>query len=64
MNESSPISLERMIEVALGRGLALDAARARAMQPAVESLRGRLAALARDLPPDAAPAPGPPDVNR
>ena len=64
MNEPSPISLERMIEVALSRGLALDATRARAVHPAVESLGGRLARLARDLSPDAAPAPGPPDVRR
>ena len=54
-----PITPERMVAIARARGLALDTERARALQPAVESLGMRLIQMGRELPVDAVPAPGP-----
>jgi hypothetical protein len=45
-----------LIEVARQRGLALDAERAAALRPLLESLLGRLARFSEILPRDAAPA--------
>jgi hypothetical protein len=64
MNDETRTHLERMIEIARGRGLALDAKRAEALRPAVESLLSRLFRLSRQLPTEAAPAPGPVDPER
>ena len=64
MDDEAQIPLERMIEIARGRGLALDAERAKALRPAIESLLSRLLRLSRELPTEAAPAPGPVDPDR
>jgi len=64
MSVEPDISPERLIEIARSRGLAMDAERALAVRPALESLLRRLGQLARDLPHDAAPAPGRVDPNR
>jgi hypothetical protein len=54
-----------LIARARERGLVLDAARAAALRPQLESLLERLARLAETLPPDAAPPPpGPPGGER
>lgn len=52
---------DELIRRARERGLTLDAARAAALRPQLESLLERLARLAETLPPGAAPPPpGPP----
>ncbi len=57
MTESRSITTDLLLQIARRRSLALDERRAGAIRPAVESLLGRLAALAPGLPPDATPPP-------
>ena len=59
--DSRKALIERMVDLAIRRGVTIDAARAEVLAPAVASLLERLDALARSLDPEDAASPGPRD---
>jgi hypothetical protein len=59
MADDARVSTARLVELAAQRGLALDAERAEAIRPSLESLLGRLDELSRLIPRGASPPPTP-----
>lgn len=64
METRPSLTPERMIAIAVARGVTLDSARAEMLQPAVASLLARLEQLSRTLSPSDPVGPGPLDTGR